>query len=56
VRGRYDTTDGHDADLEWLREDSSGVGNWCATTLAEERFALWLCPALLCYCDEAPPR
>ena len=51
-----DGFDGHDAELEWLREDPSAVGNWYATTLAGERFELWLCPALFCYFDEAPPR
>jgi hypothetical protein len=51
-----DTFDGHDATLEWLREDASGVGNWYATILAEERYELWLCPALFCYFDEAPRR
>jgi hypothetical protein len=51
-----DAFDGHDAILEWLYEDPSAVGNWYATTLAEERFELWLCPALLCYFEEAPRR
>jgi hypothetical protein len=49
-----DAFDGHDAILEWLREDPSAVGTWYSTTLAEERFELWLCPALFCYFDGAP--
>jgi hypothetical protein len=51
-----DAFDGHDTILEWLREDPSTVGNWYSTTLAEERFELWLCPALFCYFEEAPRR
>jgi hypothetical protein len=51
-----DAFDGQNAELEWLRADPSGTGNWYATILAGERFELWLCPALLCYFDEAPQR
>jgi len=51
-----DAFDGHDAEIVWLHEDPSAVGNWYETTLAGERFQLWLCPALFCYFDEAPQR
>jgi len=51
-----DGFDGHDAELEWLRADPSGAGNWYSTILAGERFELWLCPALFCYFDSTPRR
>jgi hypothetical protein len=51
-----DGFDGHDAELEWLRADPSGTGNWYSTTLAGERFELWLCPAMFCYFDSTPRR
>lgn len=48
--------EGRDAELQWLRADPSGTGNWYETTLDGERHELWLCPALFCYFESAPER
>jgi len=47
--------DGHDAELEWLRADACS-GNWYAGTIQGKRMEGWLCPALLLYFEQAPPR
>ncbi len=51
-----DAFGGHDAELQWLRGDPSGSGNWYGTTLDGEYHELWLCPALFCYFETAPKR
>jgi hypothetical protein len=48
--------EGHDAELQWLKADPSGSGNWYATTLDGEYHELWLCPALFCYFESAPKK
>lgn len=47
--------DGHDAELHWLRPDPAG-GNWYAGEVVGERMEGWLCPALLLYFQDPPPR
>ena len=46
---------GHDVELEWLRPDPAG-GNWYAGTVVGEPMEGWLCPALLLYFQDPPPR
>ena len=46
---------GHDVELEWLRPDPAG-GNWYAGTVVGEPMEGWLCPALLLYFRDPPPR
>ncbi|MFM7207580.1 MAG: DUF6717 family protein [Planctomycetaceae bacterium] len=46
---------GHDVELRWLRPDPLG-GNWYAGDVAGERMEGWLCPALLLYFLDPPPR
>jgi hypothetical protein len=46
---------GADVELSWVRPDP-GSGNWYQGDVAGERMECWLCPALFCYFDEAPPR
>lgn len=47
--------DGHDTELHWLRSDGA-CGNWYGTNAAGEYMEGWLCPALLLYFQNAPPR
>ena len=47
--------DGHDVELHWIRPDEAS-GNWYGGTVAGERMEGWLCPALLLYFEQAPPR
>lgn len=44
----------HDAELHWLRPEYGG--NWYAGEVAGSRMEGWLCPALLLYFVEPPPR
>lgn len=46
---------GHDAELHWLRSDGH-EGNWYEGTVVGQRMEGWLCPALLLYFEQAPPR
>jgi hypothetical protein len=46
---------GHDVEIRWLRAESGG-GNWYAGDVAGEAMEGWLCPALLLYFQEPPPR
>lgn len=47
---------GHDAELTWVEEDVSGVGNWYRGNVAGSEMTGWLCPALQLYFEGAPPR
>lgn len=46
---------GHDAELRWTRPDPLG-GNWYAGEIVGLRMEGWLCPALLLYFRDPPPR
>lgn len=58
----------HDAVLDWISSDEAaaavgrpsagaqGLGNWYRGTVAGEEMTGWLCPALFCYFEHAPPR
>jgi hypothetical protein len=46
---------GHDVEVRWLRADPGG-GNWYAGDVAGLTMEGWLCPALLLYFEEPPPR
>jgi hypothetical protein len=46
---------GHDVELRWLRADPAG-GNWYDGDVVSQRMEAWLCPALLLYFREPPPR
>lgn len=46
---------GHDVELRWLRADPAG-GNWYGGNVVGQRMEAWLCPALLLYFREPPPR
>lgn len=47
--------DGYDVELKWLRPDPND-GNWYAGDVLGERMEGWLCPALLLYFQNPPPR
>lgn len=47
--------DGHDVELRWLRPDPA-EGNWYAGDVLGEHMEGWLCPALLLYFQDPPPR
>ena len=58
----------HDVELSWLSPEDvaaefhctlnelPGEGNWYRGMVAGEEMVGWLCPALFCYFDEAPPK
>ena len=46
---------GHDVELRWLRSESTG-GDWYAGEVVGQRMEAWLCPALLLYFRQPPPR
>ncbi|MFM7244390.1 MAG: DUF6717 family protein [Planctomycetaceae bacterium] len=46
---------GHDSELRWTRPDPLG-GNWYAGEIVGLRMEGWLCPALLLYFRDPPPR
>lgn len=46
---------GCDVELRWLRPDTVG-GNWYEGEVVGQRMEGWLCPALLLYFREPPPR
>jgi len=46
---------GHDVELRWLRADPAG-GNWYEGEVVGRRMEGWLCPALLLYFRDPPPR
>lgn len=46
---------GHDVELRWLRADPVG-GNWYEGEVVGQRMEGWLCPALLLYFRDPPPR
>lgn len=58
----------HDVELSWLSTEDvaaelnctlhelPGDGNWYRGTVAGEEMVGWLCPALFCYFEEAPPK
>jgi len=47
--------EGHDVELRWLRPDPVD-GNWYAGEVAGAVMEGWLCPALLLYFQDPPPR
>lgn len=46
---------GHDVELRWLRPDPVD-GNWYEADVVGEPMEGWLCPALLLYFQNPPPR
>jgi hypothetical protein len=46
---------GHDAELRWVRPDAVD-GNWYEGVIAGLPMEGWLCPALLLYFRDPPPR
>jgi hypothetical protein len=45
----------HDVELAWVRPEPGG-GNWYRGTVVGQPMEGWLCPALLLYFREPPPR
>lgn len=49
------TFTGYDVELHWLRADPAD-GNWYVGDVVGQRMEAWLCPALVLYVREPPPR